>query len=404
MKIFNEIELNKFLEDHINRLNREIQSEERNKLLSMNETKYIDYLVDKYKIEPLEFFWNKTYTTTDEKKIPGTWFPFDFGFDDFEKSKEYSKQIVTYHIPYLGDKNLLNCKKSIFKGGGIKAKINGSEISFDMINWYDNLEETKREAEENISNIKEKENFIKSGVSGYNSNLENKAHQIFKDRKAVILKQYNFSESLGVPFKRAEEIPSSFIVPIVKKKPIIKPSSSSENFIPEYSLDVSIYNDILKICHETGIEMERHPSIFFKKKENTLRDFFLMFLSPHFQSVTGETFNKNGRTDILIRHEKSNVFIAECKFWHGINAFYKAIDQILSYLTWRDSKAAILCFVDSKELNPVLKKIESETLNHNCFVKYNGKKSKSWFNFEFHLKEDSSREIKLAVLCFHFPS
>jgi len=123
-----------------------------------------------------------------------------------------------------------------------------------------------------------------------------------------------------------------------------------------------------------------------------------------FQSVTGETFNKIGKTDILIRHEKSNVFIAECKFWKGIGAFHETIDQILSYLTWRDSKAAILCFVENKELNPVLEKIESETSNHNCFIQYNGKQSDSWFNFGFHLKDDPSRGIKLAVLCFHFPS
>lgn len=122
--------------------------------------------------------------------------------------------------------------------------------------------------------------------------------------------------------------------------------------------------------------MERHPSIYFEKNEETLRDFFIMFLSPNFQSVTGETFNKIGKTDILIRHEKTNVFIAECTFWKGIKTFHEAIDQILSYLTWRDSKATILCFVNAKEINPALEKIESETSNHNCFVKYNGKKVK----------------------------
>ena len=94
-----------------------------------------------------------------------------------------------------------------------------------------------------------------------------------------------------------------------------------------------------------------------------------MVLSPHFQSVTGETFNKIGKTDILIRYKNANVFVAECKFWKGIKAFYETIDQILSYLTWRDSKTAILCFVKNKEINPVLGQIESETSKHSCYVK-----------------------------------
>jgi hypothetical protein len=368
----------------------------------MNETEYIAYLVDKYQIEPLLFFWEKEYITEYQKMIPAELHPFDFCVD---KGERYSRQIIVYHIQYSGDKSLLHCGKSSTLGGRrIEVKIYGNEISFEIINWRNDPEDIKKEVDEILSYLKKQENNIKNEVQGYNSNLENKVRQIFQDRKAVILKQYNFAESLGVLFKRAEKVPSSFIVPIVKKEPIIKPSSSSEKFTPEFFLDISIYNDILKICHETGIEMERHPSIYFEKDEETLRDFFIMFLSPHFQSVTGETFNKIGKTDILIRHEKSNVFIAECKFWRGIKAFHEAIDQILSYLTWRDSKAAILCFINKKELNPVLEKIESETSNHNCFIKYNGKKSDSWFNFEFHLKDDSSRGIKLAVLCFHFPS
>jgi len=404
MKIFREIELQNFLKTRLNNLNQEVQSADKNKLLNMNETKYIDYLVDRYRIEPLEFFWYKKYVTEYEKMIPGTCFPFDFGFDDIEKREEYSKQIITYHIPYSGNKNLLRCSRSIFKGRNIEVKIQGNVISFDIINWRDDADEIKREAKDIISNIQEQENYIKNEVLQYNSDLENKACQIFQARKVLIFKQYKLVESLGIPFKRAEKVPFTFSVPLIKRKPIIKPSASSEKFTPEFTLDALAYNYVLKICHETGVEMERHPGIYFEKDEETLRDHFIMMLSSHFQSVTGETFNKTGKTDILIRHEKSNVFIAECKFWKGMGAFHETIDQILSYLTWRDSKAAILCFVKNKELNPVLEKIESETSNHNCFVKYNGKQSGSWFNFDFHLKDDTSRGVKLTVLCFHFPS
>jgi hypothetical protein len=56
--------------------------------------------------------------------------------------------------------------------------------------------------------------------------------------------------------------------------------------------------------------------------------------------ATGETFNFQGKTDILIRVEGKNVFIAECKFWKGEKALLATLDQLLSYLSWRDTKAA----------------------------------------------------------------
>jgi len=401
MKIFRGIELREFLAAHLNELNQEIQSEDKNRLLNMNEIKYMEYLVNKYQIEPLEFFWEKKYVTECDKMIPAESHPAANFF--IEKGEKYSRQIITYHVPYSGNRNLLHCSRSMLGGRRIETEIHESEISFDIINWLNNPEKITQEAEEIISYIKEQENYIKNEICGYNSDLENKARQIFQDRKATILKQYNLVESLGVPFKRAEKVPFTFSVPLVKRKSVIKPSTSSEKFTPEFTLDTSEYNYILKICHETGIEMERHPSIYFEKDEETLRDHFIMMLSSHFPSVTGETFNKTGKTDVLIRYENSNIFVAECKFWKGIKAFYETIDQILSYLTWRDSKTAILCFVKNKELDPILKQIESETSKHSCYVKYNGKQSDSWFDFNFHLKDDSSRGIKLAVLCFHFP-
>jgi hypothetical protein len=148
--------------------------------------------------------------------------------------------------------------------------------------------------------------------------------------------------------------------------------------------------------------MERHPSTYKDKDEESLRDLFILLLAPHFQSVTGETFNKKGHTDILIQHEQKNIFIAECKFWGGEKLHQETIDQILGYLTWRDSKAAIIYFVKNLNLEPILKKIETETLNHKCYVKNLGKNNEAWFNYHFHLLDDSTRGVEIAILLFHF--
>jgi hypothetical protein len=190
----------------------------------------------------------------------------------------------------------------------------------------------------------------------------------------------------------------------VKRRVILAPPPSpTSKFAPEPALDDSVYQEILKVIHDLGVEMERHPSLYKDKGEEALRDCFLMFLAPHFDSTTGETFNKKGKTDILIRHDKSNLFVAECKFWEGQKLFHKTIDQLLSYLTWRDSKAALIIFVNNKELSPVLKTIEDETPHHPCFVKSKGKVKEGWFSYELHLPGDQNRHVQVAALVFHFP-
>jgi hypothetical protein len=163
------------------------------------------------------------------------------------------------------------------------------------------------------------------------------------------------------------------------------------------------FNDILRVIWQTGTRMERLPHTYRGMNEEALRDHFITTLSPPFPSTTGETFNKKGKTDILIQHEGQNVFIAECKYWRGAKGHHETIDQLLGYLTWRDSVAAVVCFVDNNQLTPVLATIEKESPTHTSFVKSHGKKEEGWFMYEFHLPSDPGRIVELAVLVFHFP-
>jgi len=150
--------------------------------------------------------------------------------------------------------------------------------------------------------------------------------------------------------------------------------------------------------------MERLPGIYRGRSEEDLRDLLLLFLEPHYEgSATGETFNNIGKTDILIRHQNANAFIAECKFWHDQKGYLETISQPLGYLTWRDSKAAVVMFVRAKEISPVLASVENDTPSHPNFMAAVDRPDESWFNYRVHLNGDPSREVKQAVLLFHLP-
>jgi hypothetical protein len=107
-----------------------------------------------------------------------------------------------------------------------------------------------------------------------------------------------------------------------------------------------------------SLVIERSPSSFATLDEEAIRTHFLLQLNGHYDGgATGETFNVSGKTDILIRAENRNIFIAECKFWRGPKAYNEAIDQLLGYLSWRDTKCALLVFNKTKNSRAVHQKM-----------------------------------------------
>ena len=223
-------------------------------------------------------------------------------------------------------------------------------------------------------------------------------------RKEQLVKQIDVATSLGVPVRKSDHVPETFRIPEVRHRVMPKPSVTKGVGKPEPSIEDDIYQAILQVIHDTGKVFERLPSTYADKDEEALRDHLILQLEPHFEgSTTGETFNKSGKTDILIRHEKSNVFVAECQWWDGPRKHIEKIDQLLSYLTWRDSKTAIICFVNRKDFSNVLKQIAETTQQHSCHIQYTGRNDETWHNFVFHLLGDPDRKIRVAVLAFHLP-
>jgi hypothetical protein len=151
--------------------------------------------------------------------------------------------------------------------------------------------------------------------------------------------------------------------------------------------------------------MELSPHAFHDMGEEDLRSHFLVQLNGAFKGqATGETFNFQGKTDILIRVNGKNVFIAECKFWKGEKVFLGTIDQLLSYLSWRDTKAAVLVFNRNTDFSAVLSKIAEITPKHANFKRELGKSDESTFRYVFGQPNDQNREITLTVMAFDIPS
>jgi hypothetical protein len=139
--------------------------------------------------------------------------------------------------------------------------------------------------------------------------------------------------------------------------------------------------------------------------EEDLRQHFLVQLNGQYEGqATGETFNFEGKTDILIRAEGKNIFIAECKFWRGPAALTEALDQLLGYASWRDTKTALLVFNREKSFSAVLAKIPEVVKAHSNFKRELSYDSETGFRYVLHHRDDKNRELTLTILAFEVPA
>ena len=181
---------------------------------------------------------------------------------------------------------------------------------------------------------------------------------------------------------------------------------SSGAFEREPILPMEEYEHILSVAQNMAIMLERSPSTFAKLKEEEIRDHFLVHFNGHYEGqATGETFNQIGRTDIMIRENGRNVFIAECKFWSGAKAFGETIDQLVGYTSWRDTKTAIFVFNKNKDTSKVLEQIPDLVKNHPNHKRPSpGKMDETRFRYVLHQPGDTNREFFLTVCVYDIPA
>ncbi len=147
--------------------------------------------------------------------------------------------------------------------------------------------------------------------------------------------------------------------------------------------------------------LERTPSLAVKLNEEEIRNVLLIGLNTQFEGdAGGELFNGEGKTDITIRVDDHNIFIGECKIWHGPTTMDDALDQLFRYLVWRDKKAAILLFVRNKDVTAVIQKAIAKIEEHPNHKRSTPRQSDDEYEFTMHATDDLERDIHLTLIPF----
>ncbi len=403
--LFSSYDLREIIETQRTSVRKEVEQIDQNRLLNTSTADLIRYLVEKYTLVAPTLRRDAWSASEQETQI-------DVRHDQNRWVTDRSRpclipgQHIEIEVPIEGDVELFYAQASSFTTAPPRATIRNSSLYLTFDIPHDSQQrDIRQEAERTLNEIERYLEWTRKDINGFNQGLAPEAEKAIMARRERILANQGRVASLGIPLKSRPGVPRTYTLPEVRRKVVpTLPQASTAAYEPEPVLDMENYEHILTVMQNMAHVMERSPSAFKAMGEEDLRQHFLVQLNGQFEGVaTGETFNVSGKTDILLRANGRNIFIAECKFWKGSKHYRASIDQLLGYTAWRDTKTAILIFNRGTTMSTVLDAIATESTAHKNYKRTVEWKHESGFRYIFHHASDVNRELMLSVLVFDVP-
>lgn len=398
--LFRTYSLDGIFQNQANNILSKIKQESNEYLNNVDIDEYLDYIQQTYQLQcPIIHEDGITYDQQEAQIERYNQFFSEMGFVD--------GVIFTVNIPFEGMKEAFLAQASTFGTMLPKGTVTNNELILHFAVAMFELDKFDLTAsiQKELAEIKRYLSYAEKDIASFNARIKSIAKHEINYKLTNYSKLQNVLKNIPYKLNREEVIKQP---QLIRKVEIKKPNSSTKQKIAEPELELKEYNYIIQVCSDMAKVMERSPKAFAEMGEEDLRTHFLVQLNGHYQGqATGETFNSNGKTDILIRNDNQNVFIAECKFWKGKKGYLATIDQLLGYVTYRDTKTAIVVFVKNKDFTKVCEEIKSVTSEHSNFVKYIDSyippKNSSTFRCEFKNENDDEKHFYLTVMAFCIP-
>jgi hypothetical protein len=314
---------------------------------------------------------------------------------------------VRLHIPYAGTKQSLQFRPSNRHGVEPEADVTDGEVILAIA-------DPRADGPQIEQLLLERERHLLTWVEALNADIAAIQNQVrsqvsnqLRQRFAVLARRDQIAAALTIPARPVA--PDKALTIPARRRPVnLRPDVPRDRQSPEWQLDDSIYEHVIDTVTRFGHALERRPTSALKllPAEETLRDWLLFLLNANYETkdggelfVAGEALNGAGKTDILVRHADRNAFIGECKFWGGPAKFDKAIDQLLGYTVWRDTKAALVLFITQRDATAVINSAAGRLAQHRQYrqalpVAEPARRR----DFRFASPADERRFISLALL------
>lgn len=402
--LFNNVDWHSMDQHQRKELAKEIDGINGDRLLNTSVDDLCDYFEKKYKIDvptlrPEDIVANQRETKIDVSGDPSRY------FSNAGQPFYVNGTTVEISVPFEGDGEAFKVQPTTYTMSPPRAEIKNNSLIIKIEGTDLTADQVRNEVNRTIADIEGYLVTLRSNAHGLNSQIRSLTRSAIEQRRGKLLKDRNLLVDLGFKIMEREGESRTYAAPEVQRKltPSL-PLASSTPYKPEPTLANADYEHILSVIQNMLHVMERSPSAFTSMDEESIRSHFLVQLNGHYEGqATGETFNYQGKTDILIRSEGKNIFIAECKFWSGPKKLIETIDQLLGYSSWRDTKVAVIVFNRNKAFSKVLESIQETSKGHSNFKRQIAFASETMFRYVFAHKDDPNRELLLTVMAFDVP-
>jgi hypothetical protein len=387
----------------IQKLRGEIAGLESQRILNTPVEDLLNHFIDEYTLNVPVIQKDQAVADQREKQIDAS---YDYGRHWSTPGPHYIPGTeISLTVPFTGDGSLFEVQPTSYTNNPPVADVNGQTLTLRIAGTKLDPKNVRAQFDSDLGSIEGYLSTLRGNTEQWNKGIRETSRQQIEGRRTKLLADQNLVASLGFPLRKRPDAPTTFVAPQVRRK--IKPAlppPSTQPFKPEPALSSDDYEHILNVLQNMALVMERSPSAFNTMDEESLRSHFLVQLNAQYEGqATGETFNHEGKTDILLRVDGRNIFIAECKFWGGPKKLVETIDQLLSYSSWRDTKTAVIVFNRRKNFSNVLMAITPALEKHPNFKRFMPISGETRFRAAFSQPRDSLRELVLTVLGFDVP-
>jgi hypothetical protein len=265
-------------------------------------------------------------------------------------------------------------------------------------------QEYRREFKQRMSDIRQLLQAQRRMVEQHNAELLRAVHHAIQSRREQLKRLEGVSAVFNFPLVKKPGAPEFKALEVRRRIPRPLPKSPVSGVRAEPAISDQSYEDVLALIRHAGASFEGMPQTYAQHGEEGLRDIVLSHINAAYGGhATAEAFNKYGKTDIRLMVEESRAaFIAECKVWSGEKLLLDALTQLLSYLTWRDSKAALIVFnKDVAGFSEVQQKIPAALTGHPNFLRVKDHRYAGEWRLVFSSAEDEGREVTVHIFAFN---
>jgi hypothetical protein len=198
-------------------------------------------------------------------------------------------------------------------------------------------------------------------------------------------------QALPIPVQ-PREVPARDLVAQVSR-----PNSKPERWM----LEEDIYEDVLEKLQLFAAAVGRLPVTMAGLGEVDYRNIALVVLNSnfHLSGARGEVFNGLGKSDVAVPWRGRNAFIGEFKKWDGPKVVSAGVSQLFSYLTWNDTKAALVLFIKERNASELIEKADKAIRDHPLFDEpLPSPEPDARRNYKLFSPTDGQRRVQLALL------